>query len=101
MPRSGPNPTTWDNVRAEGAELLLDAGGRAMGNTGAQDTEGRRALVPEVQRRVDLATAHVDRPRWAATRDDPADRSLHGALTRYRPRSTIAFAAELVLTRPT
>ena len=70
MPRSGPSPTTWDNVRAEGAELSLDAGGRAMGNAGAQDTEGGRALVPGVQRRLDRATAHIDLPRWVAARAD-------------------------------
>jgi hypothetical protein len=51
--------------RVEGAGLVLE-GTRVVepwGPATAQEAERRRALVPEIQSRVDLATAHVGRAR--------------------------------------
>ena len=57
--------------RVEGAGLLLE-GTRVIepwGPASAQEAERRRALVPEVQSRVDLATAHVGRARGRLERE--------------------------------
>jgi hypothetical protein len=67
--------------RVEGAGLLLE-GTRVVepwGPASAQEAEQRRAQVPEVQSRVDLATAHVGRAR--------------GRLTRKMTRLTDSFTA--------
>ena len=58
-------------LRVEGAGLLLD-GTRVIepwGPASAQEAEQRRARVPEVQARVDLATAHVGRARGRLERE--------------------------------
>jgi hypothetical protein len=57
--------------RVEGAGLLLE-GTRVIepwGPASAQEAERRRAQVPEVQSRVDLATAHVGRARGRLERE--------------------------------
>jgi hypothetical protein len=57
--------------RVKGAGLLLE-GTRVVepwGPAGAQEAERRRAQVPEVQSRVDLATAHVGRARGRLARE--------------------------------
>jgi hypothetical protein len=57
--------------RVTGAALLLE-GTRVTepwGPASAQDAERRRAQVPEVQSRVDLATAHVGRARGRLQRE--------------------------------
>jgi hypothetical protein len=57
--------------RVEGAGLLLE-GTRVVeqwGPASAQEAERRRAQVPEVQSRVDLATAHVGRARGRLKRE--------------------------------
>jgi hypothetical protein len=57
--------------RVEGAGLLLD-GTRVLepwGPASPQEAEHRRAQVPEVQARVDLATAHVGRARSRLRRE--------------------------------
>jgi hypothetical protein len=70
--------------RAETAGLLLQ-GSRVVepwGPASARDAERRRAQVPEIQSRVDLATAHVGRARGRLERellrltDDLAGHSL-------------------------
>ena len=58
-------------LRVQGAGLLLD-GTRVIepwGPASAQEAERRRAQVPEVQARVDLATAHVGRARGRLGRE--------------------------------
>ena len=58
-------------LRVEGAGLLLE-GTRVIepwGPASAQEAERRRAQVPEVQARVDLATAHVGRARGRVGRE--------------------------------
>lgn len=58
-------------LRVRGAGLLLD-GTRVIepwGPASAQEAERRRAQVPEVQARVDLATAHVGRARGRLGRE--------------------------------
>jgi len=58
-------------LRVQGAGLLLD-GNRVIepwGPSSAQDAERRRAQVPEVQARVDLATALVGRARGRLGRE--------------------------------
>lgn len=58
-------------LRVEGASLILD-GTRVIepwGPASAQEAERRRALVPEVQARVDLATTHVGRARGRLGRE--------------------------------
>jgi len=58
-------------LRAEGAGLLLE-GTRVTepwGPASAQEAERRLALVPGVQSRVDLATAHVGRARGRLHRE--------------------------------
>ena len=58
-------------LRVQGAGLLLD-GTRVIepwGPAGAQEAERRRARVPEVQARVDLATAYVGRARGRLGRE--------------------------------
>jgi hypothetical protein len=57
--------------RVQSAGLFLD-GTRVIepwGPAGANESELRRALVPEVQARVDLATAHVGRARGRLRRE--------------------------------
>ena len=57
--------------RVEGAGLLLE-GTRVIepwGPASAKEAERRRAQVPEVQARVDLATAHVGRARGRLERE--------------------------------
>lgn len=56
--------------RARGAGLLLEGTrvSEPWGPASAQEAERRRAQVPEVQARVDLATAHVGRARGRLTR---------------------------------
>lgn len=57
--------------RVEGAKLLLE-GTRVIepwGPSSAREAELRRAQVPEVQARVDLATAHVGRARGRLARE--------------------------------
>jgi hypothetical protein len=57
--------------RVEGAGLLLE-GTRVIepwGPASAQEAERRRAQMPEVQSRVDLATAHVGRARGRLQRE--------------------------------
>jgi hypothetical protein len=57
--------------RVEGAGLLLD-GTRVIepwGPANAQEAARRRTKVPEVQARVDLATAHVGRARGRLERE--------------------------------
>ena len=69
-------------LRAEGAGLLLE-GTRVTepwGPASAQEAERRLALVPGVQSRVDLATAHVGRAR--------------GRLHREMTRLTARFSAD-------
>jgi len=58
-------------LRVEAAGLLL-AGTRVIepwGPASASEAEGRRAELPEVQARVDLATAHVGRARGRLERE--------------------------------
>ena len=58
-------------LRVEGAGLLLE-GTRVIepwGPASAQEAQRRRAQVPEVQARVDLATAHVGRARGRLGRE--------------------------------
>jgi len=58
-------------LRVDGAGLLLE-GTRVIepwGPASAQEAERRRAQVPEVQARVDLATAHVGRARGRLERE--------------------------------
>ena len=58
-------------LRVQSAGLFLD-GTRVVepwGPAGAQESELRRALMPEVQARVDLATAHVGRARSRLRRE--------------------------------
>ena len=58
-------------LRVQSAGLFLD-GTRVIepwGPAGAHESELRRALVPEVQARVDLATAHVGRARGRLRRE--------------------------------
>jgi len=58
-------------LRVEGAGLLLE-GTRVIepwGPASVQEAERRRAQVPEVQARVDLATAHVGRARGRLVRE--------------------------------
>lgn len=58
-------------LRVQGAGLLLD-GARVIepwGLASAQDATRRRSEVPQVQARVDLATAHVGRARGRLERD--------------------------------
>lgn len=58
-------------LRVESAGLLLE-GTRVVepwGPASARDAERRRALVPEIQPRVDLATAHVGRARGRLERE--------------------------------
>lgn len=80
--------------RAEGAGLLLE-GSRVVepwGPASTGEAERRRALVPEVQSRVDLATAHVGRARGRLERemlrltDDLAGHSLETRSARQAPR---------------
>jgi hypothetical protein len=57
--------------RVEGAGLLLE-GTRVIepwGPASAQEAERRRRQLPEVQSRVDLATAHVGRARGRLERE--------------------------------
>lgn len=58
-------------LRVQSAGLFLD-GTRVVepwGPAGAHESELRRALVPELQARVDLATAHVGRARGRLRRE--------------------------------
>ncbi len=58
-------------MRVQSAGLFLD-GTRVVepwGPAGAHESERRRALTPEVQARVDLATAHVGRARGRLRRE--------------------------------
>lgn len=58
-------------LRVQGAGLLVD-GNRVIepwGPASAQEAERRRARVPAVQARVDLATAHVGRSRGRLGRE--------------------------------
>jgi len=58
-------------LRVHGAGLLLE-GTRVIepwGPASAQEAEQRRAQVPEVQARVDLATAHIGRARGRLGRE--------------------------------
>jgi hypothetical protein len=74
-------------LRVDGAGLLLE-GTRVVepwGPASAQEAERRRAQVPEVQSRVDLATAHAGRAR--------------GRLTREMTRLTDSFTAHSRQTR--
>jgi hypothetical protein len=79
--------------RVERAGLLLE-GSRVVepwGPASARDAEHRRAQVPEVQSRVDLATAHVGRARGRLERelmrltDDLAGHSLETRSARQVP----------------
>jgi hypothetical protein len=67
--------------RVEGAGLLLEGTrvSEPWGPASAHEAERRRAQLPEVQSRVDLATAHVGRAR--------------GRLQREMTRLTAGFAA--------
>lgn len=61
----------WAQRRVDAAGLLLE-GTRVVepwGPAGAEQAERRRAQVPEVQSRVDLATAHVGRARGRLERE--------------------------------
>jgi hypothetical protein len=79
--------------RVAGAGLLLE-GSRVVepwGPASAMKAERRRAQVPEVQSRVDLATAHVGRARGRLERemrrltDDLAGHSLETRSARQAP----------------
>jgi len=81
--------------RAHGAGLLLE-GTRVVepwGPASAHEAERRRAQMPDVQSRVDLATAHVGRARGRLTRTmirlteafSTHSRDLHAARQAARP----------------
>jgi hypothetical protein len=57
--------------RVEGAGLVLEGTrvNESWGPASAREAEHRRAQVPEVQARVDLATAHVGRARGRLERE--------------------------------